>query len=57
MKSVYSAVRTGALNKSVCGLSVKGQYKLKSSKLQNRVRVHSNDQTFSAVSEHNAHLL
>jgi hypothetical protein len=24
MKSVYSAVRTGALNKAVCGLCVKG---------------------------------
>jgi hypothetical protein len=25
MKSVYSAVRTGALNKAVCGSSVKGK--------------------------------
>jgi hypothetical protein len=25
MKSVYSAVRTGSLNKAVCGSSVKGE--------------------------------
>jgi len=25
MKSVYSAVRTGSLNKAVCALSLKGQ--------------------------------
>jgi len=25
MKSVYSAVRTGSLNKAVCALAVKGQ--------------------------------
>jgi len=28
MKSVYSAVRTGSLNKAVCALSLKGKYRV-----------------------------
>jgi hypothetical protein len=36
MKSVYSAVRTGSLNKAVCASSVKGLF----SGLKKLVRVH-----------------